>query len=643
MSHSLAVFALVLASLPSCSALPAAVDAVDARFLVLPPPRSILASGAPRALSADFSVTATGLGSSSPLLAAAMLREGARLREAIAAAGPTASDASALTGIVLDVASSDETLDVRADYSYTLTADAGSATVHATARSVFGALSALTSLRQLASRGGGGALPHAAIAIDDAPDWPHRGIMIDSGRRFFPVPLVETLIDTMQLLKMSLLHLHVSDECRFGIQSKLFPNLTAGLIGDYAGFYTQDDIRGLVTYGLARGVRIMFEMDIPGHSKGLLPLQQYGAVFCDPTDSTCSQMYGDPANKTYNVLTALLGEMVPLFVEPVVHIGADETGVVGVCTIESTFAVERLVLDFIQNDLHRTPAGWEELLFDANAATPETVIYAWSRHNPASITSQGYQTVNNNASHFYTTAPGGSYPEGWERFYFDIAQGLTPAERQLLQGGEVSQWTDTCVRSGQPVEKERQRALSIRCSPRGPKSFSLAPLLTTHPPQFPDTASRINAVHTMVPCPSALRFFPRHRTQHLHSLSGACCFLAVLWPRLLSGISIRPCLRATLHLLQLFGLSTIKSRRRAALRAHRSACATSLRSVASQSYLRLLLPSTTPLPSRRARCPRPRCRPSRSVRTACLRSPLRVTRAFASLTLSAALATQRTP
>jgi hypothetical protein len=90
---------------------------------------------------------------------------------------------------------------------------------------------------------------------------------------------------------------------------------------------------------------------------------RYGAVFCDPQDATCSQMYGDPQNKTFGVLKQLLGEIIPLFPEPLVHIGCDETGVIGVCTVGSTFEVERYVLDWLQNDMGKTPAGWEEVLF----------------------------------------------------------------------------------------------------------------------------------------------------------------------------------------------------------------------------------------------------------------------------------------
>ena len=46
--------------------------------------------------------------------------------------------------------------------------------------------------------------------------------MIDAGRRFFPVPLVQNLLDTMAGAKMNVLHLHASDMCRFGVESKLY-------------------------------------------------------------------------------------------------------------------------------------------------------------------------------------------------------------------------------------------------------------------------------------------------------------------------------------------------------------------------------------------------------------------------------------
>ncbi len=86
--------------------------------------------------------------------------------------------------------------------------------------------------------------------------------MIDSGRRFFPVPLVENLLDTMAATKLNILHLHASDMCRFGVESKKFPSLTKSLTGIHAGFYTQDDVKLLQQYAKERGIRVVPEFDV---------------------------------------------------------------------------------------------------------------------------------------------------------------------------------------------------------------------------------------------------------------------------------------------------------------------------------------------------------------------------------------------
>ena len=69
--------------------------------------------------------------------------------------------------------------------------------------------------------------------------------MVDAGRRFFPMDTLIDLMTTMSANKLNVLHLHASDFCRFGVESKLFPNLTASLTGVKGGFYTQEDIKTL--------------------------------------------------------------------------------------------------------------------------------------------------------------------------------------------------------------------------------------------------------------------------------------------------------------------------------------------------------------------------------------------------------------
>jgi hexosaminidase len=127
--------------------------------------------------------------------------------------------------------------------------------------------------------------------------------------------------------------------CRWSVESKLFPNLTAALTGIHAGFYTQQDIKDMIKYAGDRGIRVVPEFDVPGHSRGMIPVEGSpagspairqpfadGVQFCTDAASR-SQLYGDPDGKTYKVVHALMKEMAALFTDEVFNIGCDETGV----------------------------------------------------------------------------------------------------------------------------------------------------------------------------------------------------------------------------------------------------------------------------------------------------------------------------
>jgi len=450
----------------ACAAASAAAAAAggarDARFLVWPPARSIRASGAPLPLG-DVRVTFDALGdaraASSARLRAAVARFSARVERLRGGGGGggggaprAATGAAALESVSLLVRSADEALGDATSYAYTLSCSPGARGCAAASDSIYGAIYALESLSQLifrpAASGGGGAPPapaalvHGSVDISDAPSFAWRGLMLDAGRRFFPMGTLLNLLDTMLAAKLNVLHLHASDECRFGVESKLFPNLTASLSGVLGGFYTQVDVRALIAEAGARGIRVVPEFDVPGHSRGFRPVKGEGVEFCDTSDQQ-SQLYGDPANSTLRVLQAVLGEMAGLFEDDVFHIGADETGVVGPCTTESTFELERHVLNYLEGpSVNKTVAGWEELLFDAGAATNRTIVYAWSRDTPAQVIDAGRRCVDSQSSHFYLTDAAGPLPGGWASFWYDISTGLTPAQLPSLLGGEMSAWTD---------------------------------------------------------------------------------------------------------------------------------------------------------------------------------------------------------
>ena len=403
------------------------------KLLILPPPQSISASGSPLALSPSLTLESTFQHS---YLDQAFSRFVGRLPAAPAAALPTGP---LLTSISVATASQSVHLGESTDYSYTIALDASApGTLRITAASVYGAVYALESLSQLveASAAGAPQLSHSALRITDAPAFAWRGLMVDAGRRFFPMPVLSNLLDTMLAVKLNVLHLHASDECRFAVESKLYPNLTASLQGVLGGFYTQEDVGTLVAQAGARGIRVVPEFDIPSHSRGLRPIKSQGIVFCEDVESQ-SQVYNDPANSTLTTLLALFGEVSALFPDQVLHIGADETSSLGPCTTESTFSLERSVLNHLEGALNKTAAGWEEVLFDAGAATNKTIVYAWSRHTPQEIIDMGRRAVDSASGDFYMTSPAPPYPGGWENFYADIASGVNPQDLSMLLGGEM--------------------------------------------------------------------------------------------------------------------------------------------------------------------------------------------------------------
>ncbi len=126
----------------------------------------------------------------------------------------------------------------------------------------------------------------------------------------------------------------------------------------------------------------------------------------------------------------------------VMHLGCDETSVTGKCTLDSTFQFERRLATAVATEFGKTPEGWEEIYFNAGAATADTIVNAWSRHQAPEVTATGRRAVESHSANFYFTdaAPGG--PDGWAKCWHDIGAGVPSNETQLLLGGEMSMWSD---------------------------------------------------------------------------------------------------------------------------------------------------------------------------------------------------------
>lgn len=385
---------------------------------------------------------AVAVGGGSSRLERAAARYTALIRTAAAAPSPPpAQQPTAVPLLKVAVDDTSERLTQATDYSYSLRVDGGGAS--ASAPSIYGAMAAMETFSQLVRPGG--FINATSVVIDDAPSYPHRGFMADTGRRFWPVRTVESLLDAMAMSKMNVLHLHLSDNCRFAVESAAFPALTKRLVGPLGGFYSHDDIRSLVLYAADRGIRVIPEVDMPGHAQGLQGLGGGGGlVFCDEgRQGDRGVPYGDLQNDangtTIATLKILYDELAELFPDAELFIGADETAANGPCTTATDYApIERAVCDHITS-LNRTVGGWEEYAFTTHVAQPNDrfVVNTWHYVTQAQALTAGYQTVAANDSHFYLV-----YDQPADRYWVDIASGTDPSRRRLLRGGIVSAWGD---------------------------------------------------------------------------------------------------------------------------------------------------------------------------------------------------------
>jgi hexosaminidase len=254
---------------------------------------------------------------------------------------------------------------------------------------VTGALRGLETFAQLIGSGG-----HVQAAhIEDHPRFPWRGLMLDVSRHWMPVPVVERNLDAMAAVKLNVFHWHLSDDQGFRVESKRFPRLQE--FGSDGHFYTQAQIRHVVDYARDRGIRVIPEFDIPGHTTSWFV--GYPELASAPGPYSIERSWGifhptmDPSqDATYAFLDDFIGEMSGLFPDPYFHIGGDEVeetqwnnsaaiqAFKNQHQLPDNHALHAYFNMRLQQLLHKhgkTMIGWDEV-FDASLAH-DTVIQSW--------------------------------------------------------------------------------------------------------------------------------------------------------------------------------------------------------------------------------------------------------------------------
>jgi hexosaminidase len=189
-----------------------------------------------------------------------------------------------------------------------------------------GIIYALESLLQLAhEEEGRWVIP--TLSLKDVPRYPWRGVMIDACRHWIPKEVILRNLEAMATLKMNVFHWHLTEYQGFRVESKVFPLLHE--LGSGGNHYTQDEIREVIEFAADRGIRVIPEFDLPGHSTSWFV--GYPELASAPGPYVLDTIFGvlfpalDPTREeVYEFLDSFFGEMAELFPDEYLHIGGDE-------------------------------------------------------------------------------------------------------------------------------------------------------------------------------------------------------------------------------------------------------------------------------------------------------------------------------
>lgn len=417
---------------------------------LMPVPSSVKVHGAgleiPSELTIAFQKT------DSARLRGAVVRFEQRLQDKVGTHIPVQLVSGSAGNIVLDVGSDGEAVQgPDEDESYRLSVTDSGARI--AAPTTVGAMHALETLLQLVQPTGGRYVIQE-VEVQDSPRFPWRGLMIDCGRHFEPISVLKRNIDAMAAVKLNVFHWHLTEDQGFRIESNVFPLLTGK--GSDGLFYTQQEARELVRYARDRGIRVVPEFEMPGHSTAWL--YAYPELASGTTPSGIRREFGisntaiDPTREeTYRFIERFLREMTTIFPDEYVHIGGDETPapdwktnprIQAFMRAHNLHSNEELQAYFnrrvltILTSLHRRMMGWDEIL--TPGLPKNVVVQSW--RGVASLAAgarQGYRGVLS-APYYLDRMDSAEVHYLADPVPADSQ--LTPDEQKLILGGEVTMW-----------------------------------------------------------------------------------------------------------------------------------------------------------------------------------------------------------
>jgi hexosaminidase len=306
------------------NSMPAEAASRIADLHLVPMPSQVQTSEGEFPINESFSVRVTGY--ENPLItdAAARFLQRMQQRTGIFFALQPASESQQPALEIHCRGAGEPVQSLSADESYALEITGKSARL--TAPAPIGILRGLETLLQLVDLNSR-SFYFPSLTIEDRPRFRWRGLLIDVSRHWQPLEVLKRNIDAMASFKMNVFHWHLSDDQGFRVESKLFPRLHQE--GSDGNYYSQSEVHNLISYARSRGIRVIPEFDMPGHTTAWLVA--YPELASAPGPYQIERSWGvfdpcmDPTlERLYAFLDSFIGEMARLFPDEYFHIGGDE-------------------------------------------------------------------------------------------------------------------------------------------------------------------------------------------------------------------------------------------------------------------------------------------------------------------------------
>ncbi len=364
-------------------------------------------------------------------------------------------------------------------------------TIHITANAPAGILHGIQTLRQLIRQEDGQCKVQVAT-ITDYPAFGWRAFMLDEGRYFKGKEVVFDLLDEMSALKMNVFHWHLTDDQGWRIEIKKYPLLTTvGAFRDsseinhfhsnvfdgkpHGGFYTQDEIREIVAYATARHIRIVPEIEMPGHASAAIAAYPWlgtsgKSIKVPGTFGVHYDVFNVAGSRVLQFFEDVLDEVITLFPGSVIHIGGDEvkydqwkaSPLIRSYMREHKLPTPASLQIFFTNNISRLLAskgrrmmGWNEITGaklheyqsaedteEVQALEPGSIVHFW-KGDPELIrqtVEKGYDIVNSYHVFTYVDYSYESIPLEKAYGFNPMPEGLTAEQQKHVLGLGCQMW-----------------------------------------------------------------------------------------------------------------------------------------------------------------------------------------------------------